>query len=210
MKVLTTILIAILISGCKSTIEKNVLVLGDSLNAYAAVEINSELLLANDAGYFPMSNAIPTTTFSRPERGSVYLTDRVRWILAAHQVDDVVISLGANDAVFNLDPTSRLSVEEMTAAAGTLIEGFAGRRIIWILPHDGVRATLHTESTLPDVLRAIRSAAAGRQNVRLISFDDYVTAHGTRLADVCLPGDIHLNNAGRALWAQMIHEALML
>lgn len=206
---ITILPLLILLAGCKVDIDRNVLFIGDSLIEQSFPQISRELLLATDEGYFLMTNAIWGTAFSNDSQGAAYNRVRAAKILAAHVVNAVVISFGTNDAYFNTDPATQQSRAAMRVAAGALMDAYAGRQILWILPHDGVRE-VYGDAAYDDVLGAITEAAATRPNVRLVDFTAFSATKGRAMNAITLPDGVHLTREGNELFAQMIHAELQM
>lgn len=204
---ITILPLLLLLAGCKVDIDRNVLFIGDSLIEQSFPEISRELLLADDHGYFLMTNAIGGSAFSRAERGGPYYRVRAVQILEKHRVDIVVISFGANDTYLNAEYPTRPTPEEMLTAAGALMDAYAGKPIIWILPHDRVREIYGT-GVYSEVISVITEAASTRPNVKLVDFTAFITGRGLTMADVCLPNDMHFSRDGAYLFAKMIHAEL--
>jgi lysophospholipase L1-like esterase len=208
MKSLQTLFLflCLILASCKVDIDRNILFIGDSLIEQGFPQISKELLMADDHGYFLMTNAIFGTTFSHPDSGFTYNVVRAPQILAHHQADIVLISFGTND-VYQNSIGNVISHADMRTAAGAIMDAYAGRPIVWILPHDRVRE-IFGNTLYNDVVTAITEAAATRSNVELVDFTAYVISQGKTMNDICIPGDVHFTPPGNQLFAQLIHARL--
>jgi lysophospholipase L1-like esterase len=190
-------------------VEYNVLLLGDSLMAGSMVGLSQTLLMSENVGFFVMTNSIGGAAFSHADLGSTYFVARAPQILAKHQVDGVVVSLGTNDAGANRDPSRYVSVSVMRAAMTSFMNAYGCRPVFWILPHPG--RGLGEDSQLSEVMDVIRGTAQRYRNMHLLDFTEFVVAHGHVMDEVLQEpeGNVHFNDLGNDLWTQMIHEALV-
>lgn len=191
--------------GCKAEIDRNILLVGDSLLRRTAADIQQELLMADDHGYFPMNNGIDGSTFSFPDMGGTYLVQRAPTQLAQHTVDTVIISLGTNDVYQEVNTGRRLPAGDIALAAAQVLDAYPDRPVVWILPHANV-GSVWPQGVYLKVCAAIRTAAASRPDVQVVDFTAYATAHGYTLDQLTGADRIHFNPTGATLWAQFIHQ----
>jgi len=203
---LCALVVAAALGGCKFDIDRHVLLIGDSLMLSAMPIISSTLFDDDDHGWVQMYSVHAGVAFANAQYGAEYWPYQAPQILASHAVDTVVIGLGINDAQHQLVPSTTLSPQQLTAAAARLMDAYAGRRVLWIMPHQ-VPGNAPLNVAINTVNAAISAAAYGRPNVTLVSFDDYVAGRGRSMESVTVADRIHLNPDGYQLWADMIKGA---
>ncbi len=203
MKIFAAILI-LATSLCGASTNTDVLLLGDSLMSNSAEIVKTTLLTSTARNFFVMDLSLVGTAFAYASNDALYYQAQGPIILARHPVNAVVVSLGANDIALNEWTPPGLDLNTLATQAVRLIDAYAGRPFLWILPHRRMRELAVDPSQYDRVIMAITVAGYFRPTARLLSFDDYAAAHGATMIDLCLPNDIHLNAAGKALWSQMI------
>jgi lysophospholipase L1-like esterase len=188
-----------------------VLFVGDSNVTLAAANIDWALTWQahEDNGYVPVmasrvGSAIRTPDCLEPDGCDTfdYWADKLASLEDKVVPDAIVINLGVNDAGLEGTATS---------------PGYAGydEKIDWLMERTGDVPVLWTNLPCalepPDIQPgcevvndALAQAPERWPNLTLV---DWSERAGTN-PDVILPGDLHLSPAGRALWAELVVEAL--
>lgn len=196
----------VLLSACRADITYRVLLVGDSLADGAEPAIRRKLIMSDEAGFAMLPNPIPGTGFAHLEIGEQYWMDRGAALFALAPFDGVVVSLGTNDASVNANPEKRASLAYMRSAAARFMAfyGANGRQVFWLLPH-----TLTPDNYRQEVVAAIQLAAADFPQVHLVDAEAIAAVRGIAFGSLLQPDNVHYNDAGNALLAEVVHTTLV-
>ncbi len=184
-----------LLSGCRWQAEKTIVIAGDSTIFDAAGRLDVMLFTRDDYGHVPIHSAAPSLAFAHNDLNAEWFTKRLGAVAEKFDPDIILMGIGYNDS-----KSAPLTVAQYGEAIDTMLLPLSNSIVIWVIPW-GING--ETLPHLATIHTAINEAVTRHPNLKLLSYQYWVYAHGHTIQEYTIDG-IHLNDAGKDAYSDMV------